>query len=453
MSQAYVLKIRWMQDDTVVEDRFLHAKGEVSIGSDPSNTFITDQGQIVKHSLFLKNDRGYLLSFLDGMTGVITLADNTKVSLEQLKEKARKVGKSYRVQLPERVKGKIVLGRTTILFQMVPPPPALQPLHLPRRMRGGLHATFDPIWMGFLVFSAILHIGTLVYVGTKDLPPREDLFATAAEVQDIPLNESEITLVPEVEIPEPEIPEAPGEGEGGEEEEPAPEKPVEQPPQPQKTQTAQQAPKEEDVTTKGILGLITAKKKRPGAFVNILDSASDRDVEEVVSKITGVQMAKRDVDIEAAKRARGISGKTGRTVDIEGLGKKPLTNLQGVEIEEKKRIAKVDVSGTIKPVSANLLGEDYARAVRDTVSENSTGIKYCYDRELKRNPTLRGKVVVEFTIGTDGRVKKFRIVEQDTTLQSDSVTSCILRKVKRWRFPKPQKAITLQFPFVFSAVT
>jgi len=75
-------------------------------------------------------------------------------------------------------------------------------------------------------------------------------------------------------------------------------------------------------------------------------------------------------------------------------------------------------------------------------------IQGCYEQQLKRSPTLRGKLVVRFTIGTRGQILEVSI-DQDT-LGSDELASCITRLVKAWRLPfTPDADTTVTFPFLF----
>ncbi len=64
------------------------------------------------------------------------------------------------------------------------------------------------------------------------------------------------------------------------------------------------------------------------------------------------------------------------------------------------------------------------------VYSHSQAIQYCYERELKRNPELKGKVVVRFTILPNGTVTNATILS--STLDNENVERCILSRVSRW---------------------
>ncbi|QQR89238.1 MAG: energy transducer TonB [Myxococcales bacterium] len=76
-------------------------------------------------------------------------------------------------------------------------------------------------------------------------------------------------------------------------------------------------------------------------------------------------------------------------------------------------------------------------------------IKACYERELKRNPSLSGKVTVEFTIQQSGSVSGAKSVENSTG--DAAVAGCVVSAVQRFRFnPGPEGgSVTFRYPFVF----
>ncbi len=85
------------------------------------------------------------------------------------------------------------------------------------------------------------------------------------------------------------------------------------------------------------------------------------------------------------------------------------------------------------------------------VKRNSGAIKYCYERQLAANPNLYGKVNLDFKIGASGSVIAQAI--KGSTLNNSSVEGCILRRVKRWQFPKPEGGteVAVVYPFYFKS--
>ena len=76
-------------------------------------------------------------------------------------------------------------------------------------------------------------------------------------------------------------------------------------------------------------------------------------------------------------------------------------------------------------------------------------VQACYERQLKRNPNLSGRVVLLFVVGADGRVLQAEIAEN--TMGDREIERCILEQVRRWRFPEPggSEEAEVSIPFVF----
>lgn len=87
-----------------------------------------------------------------------------------------------------------------------------------------------------------------------------------------------------------------------------------------------------------------------------------------------------------------------------------------------------------------------ARVIRNHWNE----IRYCYEKELSRDPNLAGKVAVAFDIGPVGEVTVASISE--STLESAAARTCMLDSVRRWKFPAPRGGAIVQvrYPFVFT---
>ncbi len=86
-------------------------------------------------------------------------------------------------------------------------------------------------------------------------------------------------------------------------------------------------------------------------------------------------------------------------------------------------------------------------AIKSTIKRNLPQVKACYERELKQKPTLEGKVVVAWTIGADGRVRRPRVVRNSTG--SRGFLPCVTRSVASWRFPRAESPSDIEYPFVF----
>ncbi|MBX7078809.1 MAG: AgmX/PglI C-terminal domain-containing protein [Nannocystaceae bacterium] len=86
------------------------------------------------------------------------------------------------------------------------------------------------------------------------------------------------------------------------------------------------------------------------------------------------------------------------------------------------------------------------RVVRSHINE----VRACYSQGLVRDPNLRGRVAVQFTIGSSGTVGASAVAE--SSLDDAQVGSCIAKAVRRWRFPTGATAgsAVVTYPFVLN---
>lgn len=83
------------------------------------------------------------------------------------------------------------------------------------------------------------------------------------------------------------------------------------------------------------------------------------------------------------------------------------------------------------------------------IQRYAAGIQYCYGNELKREPSLKGKLIVALTVAASGEVTEASIVQNSTS--SARLAQCALSQIRDWRFPPiPQGVTTFQTPFVFT---
>ncbi len=83
------------------------------------------------------------------------------------------------------------------------------------------------------------------------------------------------------------------------------------------------------------------------------------------------------------------------------------------------------------------------------VRKYAAGIRFCYESELKRNPSLGGKLVVAITVTAAGSVSDATIVQD--TLGAAALTSCAIAQIQAWRFPPiPKGDVAFRAPFVFT---
>ena len=87
--------------------------------------------------------------------------------------------------------------------------------------------------------------------------------------------------------------------------------------------------------------------------------------------------------------------------------------------------------------------------VAEVIKKNLGQIRFCYEQGLQSEPSLSGKVTVEFVIGGSGQVKTAGV--KNSSLGSQTVDECILSRLRSWRFALPEGGsdVKVVYPFSF----
>ena len=89
--------------------------------------------------------------------------------------------------------------------------------------------------------------------------------------------------------------------------------------------------------------------------------------------------------------------------------------------------------------------------IRRVIRRHANEVKFCYERELLRNPELFGRLMVQFTISGQGSVLAAAL--QTSTINNTTVEQCVVAAVRRWEFPEPAGGgiAVVSYPFVMKA--
>jgi hypothetical protein len=106
---------------------------------------------------------------------------------------------------------------------------------------------------------------------------------------------------------------------------------------------------------------------------------------------------------------------------------------------------------TFVPGATHVIGGLTADEVGRIIRRHWNEIKYCYEKELSKDPNLAGKVGVYFQIGPIGDVVTANVRESD--LKNTNVEECMLANVRRWKFPNPRGGgvVDVNYPFIFQS--
>ncbi|MBN2013029.1 TonB family protein [candidate division KSB1 bacterium] len=198
----------------------------------------------------------------------------------------------------------------------------------------------------------------------------------------------------------------------------------------ERKRTREQISKE--VSSKGLLGLLSGSGSAASgeSVVDVLRDveSTSGNLDDVIGQIDGLKKAGAG-DTPGARGNRSVKGN--RVTSGGGIDDL-ITDRGSAKSSDVGRGGDLVVSSISSVESADGVHTDSRDSdeISMVVNKHNAAIQTCYTRELKRNPDLKGKVVVRFTIEPSGKVSKVDVVS--TTLNNPRVERCILSKIRRW---------------------
>ncbi len=465
-----VLRVGVIQGVRVVEERILPRKGAISFGTGEGNTFALAASDLPRSvTVFEPKGDSYELVFDDSMQGRIEGPDGKK-EFATLKASTAKQGNVYRVPLDETSKGRIRLTpEITVLFHFVTPPPVVAVPQVPPELSQSVLKSVEPIFTAVLTASFLVHFAAGVYVNVTEppAPPSvEDLKQLVERIQPPKV---------ETKIPPPKTPandagkkdkEGPGKdpeatggkkepsgggdaGDGGKKDHGGPAKPAGGGGGAGARDAIRQG-----IAGKGILQLIGGRGGgggggAAGSVFGAGGSVSD-DIGSALAGTAGVGIAGGAGGGDGITRrgsggGGGGDGSGGIGGAAAGIGE--ITTGGGGTVDTgTKQAAKISATFRTEEIEAD--GKIDKKSVASTIRRRQDGFQGCYETALKANSKLSGKLVVDFTIGDDGRVTEARVVKDG--VGSAEVSSCVISLLKRLKFPAPSDGeVTISNTFVF----
>jgi len=454
-AEAKILRIGVIQAGKIVEERLVRRRGPVTIGVSARNTIVVPASSLPRsYTLFEHSGDHYQLVYGETMDGRVSVGGQVQ-SLEQLRQGAGAQGKGHglhRLALDESSRGKVVLGEVTLLFQFVAPPPFQPRPQLPPSVRGSILGQMDWLLAWSFLGTAAVTSAFVIYLHGMDTMRRvsadviPDDFAEYVPTLEQPRMAS-LDLSKLADVGEEKVEKVEGASAGSKK----PRGPKrEAPPCDEACQGAREAARRarlaEQVAQMGALKILGAKGGSGSGMADLLHGGDPgTSADRAFRNIGGLTVAGRG---GGGLRGKGDGG-SGRAVGIGDLGGRvggPGEVETGGVVEEKVPKAVVKPAGAIERDSTL-----EADAVARTIRLGMQAIKGCYQRALKRNPKLTGKIGIRMTISATGSVSNVEI--ETDTLGDSQVTSCIEGFARRWRFPPPDGGGTAEVavPFVFQA--
>lgn len=431
--QSKVLRIGIIQGENPVQERLIKAKESVTIGESQKNTFVIPKGSLhaSEFTLFKATPKGYALNFTDQMTGKIS-SGGTLVTLKKALEdpSIEKKNGVASVPLTEQDRGKITIDNITVLFQFVTPPPAVPVQTVDFRPR--LIEEDDPVFLGFLgIWSAL---GVILAIWVWNTEPQE------YTLDDLPDRFVQIVRQPD---PVPVVTEQVADV--GKQ----PEKKVEAETEGQK---AMKGAKTDVDKAKGeaqrkseliansalLLKFVGTKGESKGGLVQNLWSDSEQglgDIDRALSQAGGATGDAADASTRIGNAGGNGAAELGEVSQIGG----GQSGVDSVVVKVKPRVS----AGTGDITTSS--GDE--NSVKSIVKRYTGQLQYCYERLLKVDPSLEGRVEVGWTV-SGGAVTGTPYIIANTTGNAE-LADCVVKKIRRWEFPDDVDG-DVSWPFAFT---
>jgi len=116
----------------------------------------------------------------------------------------------------------------------------------------------------------------------------------------------------------------------------------------------------------------------------------------------------------------------------------------------KPRAGGVVTRASVRSVAASQGAIDREQVAK-VINSYAREVQACYERALLKQPSLSGKLVVEFTLSPKGLVAAAKV--KSSTLLNGALEACVLSQLKKWKFPSPNgSTVVITYPFLFNAV-
>jgi len=464
-----VLRVGVVRGGSIVDERVLRRRETFSVGTSEKNQLVLSDANLpARFALFELVGADYVLNFTESMGGRVGLHGSVQ-DLAQLRAlgATRNAGTSLngpagrpyaQVKLNDNARGKVVIGDTTLLFQFVPPLAKQARPQLPAAVRGGFVRNVDWLFTAFAAVTLMSAFGFLVYLENYDAPIKNELAQLEESMAEI--------LIIEPPVPEPVEPDPVVADEGDD----ASSEPSEQHATNtrDRTRDASPTPSSQSPSTSSAEAVASltreAAQQAEALIAGALSASADGVIadllaagavtgraEDILAGTNGINMAMSASGGELRSRNTGGDG----TASAAGIG--ALASAGGSDAtrgrDETRQVIERELRGQARVEEGSDVGgngEFDTATVVAMIKLRMGAIKACYERSLRQNPSLAGKVTVEFTIVPAGTVTAPSVASNSTG--DDTVAQCVVTTLRSLRFkPGPVGgSVVYAYPFVFA---
>ncbi len=294
-------------------------------------------------------------------------------------------------------------------------------------------------WLSWILVVVFLIAGLIFNALTVPEPERRQLVDISPRLAQLILEKQEVEPKPE---PEPVVPEK-------EEVEPKPEEKAEEKPEPEPEPEPepQKTDREKARETAQQSGLLAAADELSDLRDSLdLGDLLEQPQQEADREAAEIAVASNVLSTATGSSSGGISTNTlTREVKTSELSRRQVAKVESNIPETKQVTATTTRSGSS---GSSKKGSRNPSEVARIFEKNKSAIYNIYNRALRKNPNLTGKVVFEITIAPDGSVTNARIVSSE--LGDKSLEGKLLLRLKRFKFASADVAeATVTYPIDF----
>lgn len=426
VDQRY-LRVALFWKNTIVQEKVFKRTQKILVGEDLSNTFIVPAGDLPAHfPLFEPVSRGrYTLRLKEWMKGKISVKGKVQPLESFLKSgEASRDGDGYAVEVSGTDWGTIEIGNLNFFFQFIPEVPEKTIAPFWNRIDLSLPAT---ICIAAIIELLVITLGRLMF--TEKL--RESGEIKERYVKYLIEKPKEEKIEKETKAADDD------EGKVGKED---------------KKDLTKVPKKDQDMVKKikdtGIHKALNSSLLNQGPLKQIFGDRTGFDSSMAVAMAGfGDQFVEGQGSGGMGFRGSGGGGGGWGFGRVWGMGSIDTSGGKGVKagLSGKRR---TKVTASVQRGQGEIQGFCKTGDIQRVVQARAAGIKFCYESELQRDPSLAGKVVLNWIINPEGAVSRVYVVS--SSLNSRKVEDCMLRQVRRWTFTKPEGGqCSVNFPFVF----
>lgn len=193
---------------------------------------------------------------------------------------------------------------------------------------------------------------------------------------------------------------------------------------------------------RGVLAVAGATGGSGGKYAAVDFSGSSTGLDNVLGQLGGIGDATGAAGEKSVLGAGGtVGGGAGideLTTELSGTG--GVSVIGGAAGSGLIGVGKASVSGGGGNVSAG--------DIQGVIDQNAAAVNSCYTKELKKDPSLKGKLSVQIKINPAGKVAGVTVSSNSV---GSAVAQCVQNKIRGWSFPRGKKGmITVNQTFVFT---